>query len=308
MPTVRTHYDDLGISRDASAAQIAAAFDAKVSTLEAQRQAGDTSAEMLLGMLRGSFAELSNPQRRAEHDSWIACMEADPPPAVKRVRPPRRAPVSTLPARQPLAAKLRYQVRTWWSRHGQATISIAAMLAVLWVGTHWWPTVSAKLLELRGDNQVGVVRPYGFDGKKIGYVRPPTAPNGRPWPTASGYVDGYPRERFGGYADIEADNSQGTTDVFARLVWLDGQQERVIRQIYLQRQQRFAMEKLPTGRYVLKYLLLESGQIEKTDPIEITITKDKGGSETWNGWTVGLYGVIDGTDHRESISEKEFFR
>lgn len=308
MPTVRTHYDDLGVPRDASAEDIARAFDLKIDDLERRRAKGDLEAGMLVGMIRGAFAVLSNAARRAEHDEWIRRNETEGEPSRPR-RSAGRPPAAPRPTahRSPrrMAAPGRW-LHKEWSRWRRPLVQVVVILGILWAGIHWWPVISTQLTKFRSDNQVGVVRPTGFDGRKIGYRPAEKAPNGQPWPAKSGYVAGYPRERTGGLAGIEADNSQGTTDVFARLVWLDGTKERVIRVIFVQAKQRFSMEGLPAGRYVLKYLELDSGAIAKTDPLEVSLKKKPDGGEEWQGWVVGLYGVIDGKDYRESISEQEF--
>jgi hypothetical protein len=54
----------------------------------------------------------------------------------------------------------------------------------------------------------------------IGKVLPSTAPNGAPWPHTGNYIPGYPRLNVFGEADITADNSGASSDVFVKLpVW-----------------------------------------------------------------------------------------
>jgi hypothetical protein len=203
-------------------------------------------------------------------------------------------------------------LQEWERRRGtglrwlRPLIQVVAILGILWAGILAWPKISTRLRELRADNPVTVARPRAVEGRTIGYRRPDKAPNGQSWPATSGYVSGYPRRRTGGLASIEADNSRGATDVFARLVWLDGSRERVIRVIFVRAKQRFTMEGLPAGRYVLKYLKLDSGVIAKTRPVVLAIENQPDGAQQWVNWSIGLFEVMEGGDYRKVISEQEF--
>ena len=81
MARVRTHYDNLKVSRDAPSKVIWAAHQVLVAEHA-------TDAE-ILRIINKSYAVLSDPVKRAEHDLWIAKAEAQPtftPPAFQQVK------------------------------------------------------------------------------------------------------------------------------------------------------------------------------------------------------------------------------
>jgi curved DNA-binding protein CbpA len=71
MQYMRTHYDELGARRNATPQEIEKAFWAKLTELGRLFPPGDPLSEVTTGIVRESFAVLSDPARRAEHDEWI---------------------------------------------------------------------------------------------------------------------------------------------------------------------------------------------------------------------------------------------
>ncbi len=85
MGSRRTHYDALGIGRDASSVDIASAFREKLAELKAQPE---TSAEALAAV-RDAYQTLANPDARASYDDTLT-----PLPTARSVRAARAAPVA----------------------------------------------------------------------------------------------------------------------------------------------------------------------------------------------------------------------
>jgi len=88
MNTVRTHYDNLQVSRNANDSVIRAAYKALAQkyhpdkNLESPRQ-----AEEAMKFINEAFAVLSDPVRKATHDAWIKQEEAETSP----IQPKRAA-------------------------------------------------------------------------------------------------------------------------------------------------------------------------------------------------------------------------
>jgi hypothetical protein len=91
------------------------------------------------------------------------------------------------------------------------------------------------------------------------YVRADAAPNGRPWPTRSAYVDGYPQMNKGGLSEVMVDNTQNDTDMFAKLFSLDGPSALPVRTFFVAARSRFTLTGLAIGTYDLRYRNLASG-------------------------------------------------
>ncbi|HEX7558735.1 MAG TPA: J domain-containing protein, partial [Usitatibacter sp.] len=80
MAVRRTHYDVLGVGRDASSVDIASAFRDKLAEMKAKPDVLPEAMESL----RDAYQTLASPERRAEYDESIA-----PPVAMRPSRPSR---------------------------------------------------------------------------------------------------------------------------------------------------------------------------------------------------------------------------
>jgi hypothetical protein len=76
---VRTHYDNLKVSRDAPAEVIHAAFNSLAAKYSPGVKARDSEATRIAMIVNRSYAVLSDPAQRAEHDKWIAEAEGQQP-------------------------------------------------------------------------------------------------------------------------------------------------------------------------------------------------------------------------------------
>jgi len=75
MGRIRTHYDNLKVSRDAPQEVIQAAYE----TLAGEyRQQSDPNGERILSLLTAAHAVLSFPEKRKAHDEWISRAESRP--------------------------------------------------------------------------------------------------------------------------------------------------------------------------------------------------------------------------------------
>ena len=71
MARVRTHYDNLKVSRDAPVEVIQAAYKSLAAKYHPDVNAGEQSAR-IMAIINRSYAVISDPEKRAEHDRWIA--------------------------------------------------------------------------------------------------------------------------------------------------------------------------------------------------------------------------------------------
>jgi len=112
--------------------------------------------------------------------------------------------------------------------------------------------------------------PDPTDARRSGvrYRRPLLADNGEPWPTVPAYLPGYPKRFTEGRSTLTVDNSQNDSDVFAKLFTDDGTSRVLARAFFIPAGGTFTVESLERGRYDLRYRLLDSGTIVKSDPME----------------------------------------
>ncbi len=77
MANIRTHYDNLKVTRDAPVSVIRAAYKALCQTYHPDKFQGSTEeAERVIKLVNASYAVLIDPVKRAGHNVWIKEQEA----------------------------------------------------------------------------------------------------------------------------------------------------------------------------------------------------------------------------------------
>jgi hypothetical protein len=137
------------------------------------------------------------------------------------------------------------------------------------------------------------------------WVRPATAPNGEPWPTVASYLRGLPRANFGGLSSVTIDNSRNDSDVFVKLVSLDGPTARPVRFIFIPAHGRFTLEKVTAGTYDLRYRDLSQGSLARSEQFSVEETRTVDGTE-YSNLTMTLYKIRNGNMRTYNLAEDEF--
>jgi curved DNA-binding protein CbpA len=77
MANIRTHYDNLKVTRDAPVSVIKAAYKALCQTFHPDKfQGSSEEAERVIRLVNASYAVLIDPVKRANHNAWIREQEA----------------------------------------------------------------------------------------------------------------------------------------------------------------------------------------------------------------------------------------
>jgi len=76
MARVHTHYDNLKVARDAPPEVIRAAYRSLCHKFHPDHNGGSTRATQTFQLINTAYEVLSDPQRRQQHDAWIAREEA----------------------------------------------------------------------------------------------------------------------------------------------------------------------------------------------------------------------------------------
>jgi hypothetical protein len=300
MGKIHTHYDNLKVARGAPPEVVRAAYKALSQKYHPDKNPGDERAARIMAIVNTAYGALADPQRRREHDEWIAqeeyeieLVESTRQDDVQRggdapigawsdgVRPVRR--------RQRLLTSWR-----WW-------VTAATCLGAGWVGGVLTVTepreVSTVLAAAWGGKPAGEVtataspypratpgpavndgwetapRPYspdsdmqpppikvvalsqvilpGYTGDCENETPALVAPNGEPWPTQSGYVEGFPLMNKGQDMQLTLDNGDNAFPVFIRVFDLDRRSN--VRYVFLQAQDKFVVDQLATGKYEIRY-------------------------------------------------------
>jgi curved DNA-binding protein CbpA len=77
------------------------------------------------------------------------------------------------------------------------------------------------------------------------------SPNGEPWPSQSGYIDGYPLGNQGEEMQVLVDNSNNPSPVLVKLYDLDRRSN--VRHAYVLGRTKFLIDKLAAGKYEVRY-------------------------------------------------------
>jgi hypothetical protein len=101
------------------------------------------------------------------------------------------------------------------------------------------------------------------------WVRPMQAPNGKSWPTRSGYLPGYRVARRSGSAALVIDAADHPSDTLVRLYYVDGGAEAPVRTAFVAAGGQFTLSDLSSGRYEVRYRDLDSGALTRSQRFEL---------------------------------------
>ncbi len=75
MAQIKTHYDNLKVARNAPPEVIRAAYKTLSQKYHPDRNPGNADAARIMAIINTSYDVLSNPDKRREHDLWVAQQE-----------------------------------------------------------------------------------------------------------------------------------------------------------------------------------------------------------------------------------------
>lgn len=87
MAPVRTHYDNLKVSRSAPQEVIRAAYKTLTQKYHPDRNPNDPEAVRIMALINTSYEVLSDPEKRRKHDAWITSQEQDSSHSAEAQRP-----------------------------------------------------------------------------------------------------------------------------------------------------------------------------------------------------------------------------
>lgn len=292
MAQIHTHYDNLTVARNAPPEVIRAAYKTLSQKFHPDRNPGNTEAARIMAIINTSYEVLSDPDKRQEHDLWVAQQERVSAQASKPNNQPQQAPRQP-PTPPPLpkasaGGGVAHVLRNWLL-YGIATFFV-------WIWATDKPSTPSPGPKPYQANPAPV-RPE--------YVRPSTAPNGQSWPGSAGYVGGYKRLHADGLSTVTVDNSRNDSDVFVKLVSLDSAQAYPVRQFYIPAFGSFTLNKLTAGNYDIRYRDLGNGGLSRSEAFNLEEIPTYNGTQ-FSNMTMTLYKVQNGNMQTYGLSEAEF--
>jgi hypothetical protein len=314
MGKIHTHYDNLKVSRMAPQEVIRAAYKALSQKYHPDKNPGDEKAARIMAILNSAYGTLSDPQRRKEHDEWIAAEEWEVEWLESTRHEDARGDKHRAPApaqawadhvEEPHAPRRRPGWKVWGALGAALALGwlagvtmvaeprlVSAALASAWggKGDTAAPARAAEARSAKADardshsdvilDSWAVGRPYLPDAS--GGKPPPikvvalsqvvlpgasvdceneaqtlVAPNGEPWPTQSGYVEGFPVAAKGDDMQLTVDNASNASAVFIKVY--DMERHANVRYAFVQAHDKLVVDKLLSGRYEIRYQNIDLG-------------------------------------------------
>lgn len=103
---------------------------------------------------------------------------------------------------------------------------------------------------------------------------------------------------------VTVDNRQNDSDVFVKLVSLDGTQAYPIRQFYIPAYGSFTLKKVRAGSYDIRYRDLNNGSLSRSETFSLGEMSTSNGKQ-YSNITMTLYKVQNGNMQTYGLSETE---
>lgn len=295
---VRTHYDNLKVSRDAPYEVIAASYEALSRVYGHRSRLGDHEAVRIMGIVDRSFSVLADPDQRREHDAWIVNEERTNLMAVakRKIRATWRA---YAPGQYWRLGLWRTVGRAFYTTRTGAVALLLLIFAVYGAYSSHYPSSKTD----RGT--------YSRQAPSRSAARSSDANQGGDFSSLRGpaYVPGYPLLNTDGHSVVNVDNSGSDSSVLAKLVFLDGLSSRPVRTFFVPKGYRFKISGIRPGRYDIRYRALESGILSRTQSFDLAQSDTEtysGKSTEYTELTFTLYAVPRGNARVYPLADSEF--
>jgi curved DNA-binding protein CbpA len=327
MAKIHTHYDNLKVTRNAPQEIIRAAYKTLSQKFHPDRNPGNADAERIMSIINTSHEVLSDPDKRRAYDQWLArqeLMATQATTANGQPSQPSRPATRPTPASSPIIKINVDGILLHALRHWALYISILIIGFFVWAGTTATPSsLQADIKPYQAEPtpvqpEPEYAEPTNSDAAARGedaeptpaqadYVRPSGsgAPNGQPWPASAGYVKGYKRLHTNGLSTVTVDNSRNDSDVFVKLVSLDGAEAYPARQFYIPAFGKFTVKKVTAGSYDIRYRDLKNGGLSRSEAFNLEENKTQNGTQ-FSNLSMTLYKVENGNMQTYGLSEAEF--
>jgi curved DNA-binding protein CbpA len=311
VPRVRTHYDNLKVSRDAPIEVIQAAFTSLAAKYCPNGKPDNDSAARIMQIVDRSYSVVSNPRRRAEHDRWIVSVEQRPSQS-QHTHPDGDLNVASGPKFAQVDVERHFG--GWFITVAiglLVCIFLGALFLVSRSGSSNQPASNHK------ESEAPLFAPKPQIPERPRYIRPASAPDGKPWPTTSAYLLDHGTE---GENYVVVDNTQNSSDMLVKVKLFDRQLKRqvAVRTFFLKAGERFTTKGLRPGDYDICYQDLDSGVISRSPraPGSFSLKSTEEEMTDPDGtvhpaihlknFSLTLYKVLNGNTDSEVIRPDEF--
>jgi len=345
MNKIHTHYDNLKVARNAPFEVIRSAYKALSYKYHPDRNPNNPDADRIMSIINESYVILSDPEKRKQHDIWIEtqeqCIENKKQTNEQYYHFNTESDDIRKTKTHSSVIKIVFNhIISYWLLYGVIIffiwLFIDNSLSTPPKGPKPYskdPIISSQSPKT---NQYGSTSPEDiptfndlFDAmntKKViqnkpispvplnhvpitstqsKYIRSENAPNGTPWPQISSYIHGYKILNNDGLSKVTIDNSQNNSDVFVKLVSLNGPKAYPVRNIFILAYEKFTLDNVTAGKYDIRYRDLNSGHLARSESFDVDEISTYN-SINYSDITMTLYKVLDGNMETYDLAESEF--
>ena len=257
MPKPSSHYDTLGVPRDASPEAIRTAYKALARHHHPDRNGNSPESHHRMQVLNAAFEVLNDPVNRGSHDDWLAEQNRRSLASVKVLIKRGEKIITRYAAPSPEST---YPTNSLQRRAAGWAISIAIIVPVSWLAFAGRETPVDNGFTVSAQTEAT-------------FVRPELAPNGEPWPTHASELRGYANDRNEGASEVLIDNSKSHSEVLAQLVSIESSAAIPVRHVYLPARSQYRLTQVRRGVYEISYQDLASGATHRSDRFEVIETQ-----------------------------------
>lgn len=304
---MKTHYEKMSITEEASEEMIRAAYKVLAWRLHPDRNEESEEANQAMQGINEAYEVLSDKNKRQEYDRLLVASRRSE--SLLRTMETfqefqARELDTSIPAKIKRGLSSVFNFVFLGPLGGYACLGL---LAAIVAGIASFFTTESDVRDYSPNSKIPDL-PESTSlstPRKEKFVRSSHTPIGTNWPTTPSYVDGYEIRADGGLSSVEVDNSQNSSDVFVKLIWLSPSEAIPARACFIPAKSSFTFEKVRAGRYDVRYRDLTSGNLAKTEEFLLEERKKINGT-TYSNLKLTLFKVFNGNMKTEKIDEEEF--
>lgn len=306
MKKMRTHYDNLKVSKDAPIEVIQAAYRSLAKKYHPDINKDNPDAARIMQIINSSYEILSNPQKRKEHDSWIIKETwRERAEATLKQNAPTPTPTPTQEVKKDKKSLITKTIDLIFSifsllRLGLGLCVIGFVSYAIISGIF---KTSVSLTDNKNDNSQIIESSKQKTFVNSSNICDASVQN-RKWPISPTIFN--QKDRRNGLSSLTLDNTRNNEDIYVRFTFeQDKNTSKFLREVFIPAGNYAVLEKIPVGIYRVKTQNTKTGCVQISEPITMIERKTTTGIE-YSDNSLTFYPVINGNTHFSTLPASQF--